>query len=170
MKTKNVMKQLFIVLTAFLLLVACTSSGTEEDASHDHEEGSNGEMEHMEEGEEMEGMENDEDMDHEHDDDHGDRIPNEDDSKITIISPESGAMSDGNVVIEVEIENFELANEGSHWHVYVDGVSYGMVMGQNFDQPLNGLEPGHHTIEAYLANGDHQEFQDGASVEIMVEE
>jgi hypothetical protein len=40
------------------------------------------------------------------------------------------------VAAEVGTENFDLAAEGNHWHVYVDGVSYGMITGRDVDHAL----------------------------------
>ena len=108
---------------------------------------------------------------HEHKEDEVERIPN-DGATIEIVSPEHGTTfaSTDDVVVEVAIENFTLNDEGSHWHVYVDGESHGMVVGINTRQALHGLAPGEHMIEAYLALGTHEELQDAGTVHITVTE
>ena len=108
--------------------------------------------------------------DSDHADEHGARVPNEG-AEIHILSPSEGdVITGGEVVVEVEVINFELDHDGSHWHVYVDGVSHGMVTGHDFDQALRGLEPGEHTIEVYLAHGTHEELEQGDSVTITIQE
>lgn len=151
---------LFGLLFAVLLFVACSSGGGTEPAADDEET-----MEEMDE------------MDHEDGDDHDDedehsRIPNEGGATITITSPEDGATFStlDQVLVEVQVENFELGEEEKHWHVYVDGVSFGMVMGGNTDQALPGLEPGEHEVSVFLSIGTHEEYEDGDSVTIVVEE
>lgn len=109
---------------------------------------------------------------HTHDGEHSDRIPNPGGAAVTILAPADGAtftVSD-EVLVEVNVENFDLAVDGNHWHVYIDGSSWGMVTGGNTDQPLRGLEPGMHEISVYIAGGDHIEFQDGDSIMITVGE
>lgn len=167
---------ILMMLGLLFLVAACAPAGSEPASD---------EMESMEEmDEEMEEMEHDddemdhsemEDMEHDHaDHDHGDdqaRIMNEG-ALIEITSPATGdTFTVGEqVLVEVDVENFELGVDGSHWHVYVNGDSWGMVLGGNEDQPLTGLPAGQHMIETYLANGDHEELMQGDSVMIVVEE
>lgn len=173
MKNQTKITLLITWLLTIFMVVACTpSSGSEPDA-----EG----MEQMEHDEDMEGMDHDEGMAHDdmaHDDgaehthnDDKERITN-DGATIEILSPNTGDSFPfaEPILIEVDVENFELDNEGSHWHIYIDGASYGMVMGNNLDQPVVGLEPGQHRIEVFLANGDHEELMDGDGIMIIVEE
>jgi hypothetical protein len=91
---------------------------------------------------------------------------------IRIISPEDGAVFNAadEVLIQVQVENFALGEDGNHWHVHLDEGSEIMVMGGNTDQPLRNLTPGEHTIEVMLSNGDHQNLEEGDSVTITVEE
>lgn len=98
------------------------------------------------------------------------RIANEEGVKIQIISPEPGVnFAQGeDIVIQVVIENFILDDAGSHWHVYVNGESHGMIMGQTQKHVLRGLEPGEYMISTYLANGSHQEFEDGSMIHLNV--
>lgn len=114
---------------------------------------------------------NDMDMDHDEDHEDSDRIPN-DGAVIHISSPADGAtFTEGDdITVEVEVEGFDLSVEGAHWHVYVDDQSYGMVMGGDLDSVLRAVEPGEHTISAYLAGPDHIELEDGTSIAITVEE
>lgn len=145
--------RLFLALSlilAALTLVACGST------NHNH----------------MEDMENMDGADHEHIDHAAqDRIAN-DGATIRITAPANGATftTDDDIVVAVAIEGFTLNEDGSHWHVYVDGASWGMVMGGNLDQVLRGMAPGEHLIEVYLAGGDHVELQDGDSISITVQE
>ena len=148
MKNKNSLIRFWLVLmmlVAGLFLAACSSS---EDS--------------------MENMDGMEEMDHA---ETPDRIPNEGGASITITSPQAGDTFNtlDQVIVEVEVENFELGGN-NHWHVYVDGTSYGMVMGGNTDQALPGLEPGEHEISVFLSIETHEEYEDGDSVMIVVEE
>lgn len=138
------------LLAAGLFLAACTSSDENmEDMGHS----------------EME------DTDHDaHGHDEG-RIPNEGGAAITITAPQDGDTFStlDQIIVEVAVENFELGGN-NHWHVYVDGTSYGMVMGGNTDQPLPGLEPGEHEISVFLSIDTHEEYEDGDSITVVVEE
>ncbi len=141
------------LLLSGLFLVACTSAG--DDHSHDEDDHSHDEDGHS----------------HDEGDDHN-RIPNESGAAITITSPADGDTFGtlDQIIVEITTENFELGENGNHWHIYVDGVSYGMVMGQNSDQALPGLEPGEHEISVFLSIGSHEEYEEGDSVMIVVEE
>lgn len=151
------------IMLVGIVSVACTSSSA----------GSEPAMEEMAHDEEMthdEGMAHDEAMAHE--DDHSQRIPNPHGAAVSITAPADGttfAAAD-EVLVEVNVENFDLAQDGNHWHVYVDGSSWGMVTGGNTDQPLRGLEPGMHEISVFIAGGDHIEFEDGDSIMITITE
>lgn len=157
MKNKNTPIRFWLVLSlllAGLFLVACTSS-----------EDSMDEMDHSDM----------EEMDDEHDHDHEEtpnRIPNEGGASITITSPQEGDTFNtlDQIIVEVDVENFVLGEDGNHWHVYVNGVSFGMVMGGNTDQPLPGLEPGEHEISVFMSIDSHEEYEDGDSVTVIVEE
>lgn len=148
------------LLITTLFFVACSSSGGTEPVADD---------------ETMENMDEMEEMDHEDGDDHAEapnRVPNEGGAAITITSPEKGAIFGtlDQVLVEVDVESFALGEDGNHWHVYVDGVSFGMVMGGNTDQALPGLEPGEHEVSVFLSIDTHEEYEDGDSVIIVVEE
>ena len=167
MISKNNLRHVSIVLVLLLIslfVVACSSSGGTEPAADD---------ETMEEMDDMEHDDDMEDMEHEHEESDGEaaRIPNEGGATITITSPKDGETFGtlDQVIVEVEVENFELSGE-SHWHVYVDDVSFGMVMGGNMDQALAGLSPGEHKISTYLSINTHEEYEDGDSVTIVIEE
>lgn len=163
MMNKNTLLRFWLMiglLVAGLFLAACTSSGGDEPAANDT---SMDDMDH-------EDMDH-EDMDHEHEEEHN-RIPTEGGATITITLPEDGATFStlDQVLVEVDVENFELGEDGNHWHVYVDGVSFGMVMGGNTDQALPGLEPGEHEISVFMSISTHEEYEDGDSITIVVEE
>ena len=145
---------LLILLLITFVIAAC--GGSEPAASDEM-----GDMEEM-------------DDEHEHDDMEAmssNRIPNEG-ATVQITSPSSGDSfaASQQIIVEIETENFDLTEEGYHWHVYVDGESWGMVLGGNYDQPLTGLEPGEHMIEVFLSIPSHEEMEDGDSVMITVTE
>lgn len=150
-----------LLLVALVFLAACSSSN-EEAAGNDNLSNTN-EMDHAESDE------------HEHEDGEEqpaaeDRIPNNG-ASIHILAPADGAAfaTGEEIVVEVEVNSFELGVDGSHWHVYVDGTSWGMVTGGDTDQALRGLESGEHQIEVYLAGGDHLELEEGDTITITVE-
>lgn len=118
---------------------------------------------------------NDENHEHENNHEHeegesDDMIPN-DGAVIRLISPADGAIfaQDEDIVVEVEVENFAIGQDDNHWHIIVGDSEYAMVMGENTDDVIRGLEPGEHTITVRLANGEHQNLEDGDSVTITVE-
>lgn len=169
---KHTLQYLLIgaLLLGAIFMTACSSAGGSEPAAGEMEEmdHDNGDMNH----DDADMNHDDGDMEHEHDDDGAvNRIPNQNGAAITIISPADGDTVNAldQVLVEVDVENFELTS-GAHWHVYVDDVSYGMVMGGNTDQALPGLEPGEHEISVYLSLETHEEYEDGDSVTIIVEE
>ncbi len=168
---KNNFIMVMLLLAAFL--AACGGNAGSEPAASDDSE-SMEEMDH----DDMENMDHDDDddmeeMDHDHEamDDEVNRIPNEG-AVIHITSPASGDTFNAGdqVLVEVEVENFDLGSGENHWHVYIDGSSWGMVMGGNTDQPLAGLEPGEHEIAVYLSIDTHEEMEDGDSILITIDE
>jgi hypothetical protein len=168
MKYTNKLAVAFILLLTLLLVVGCSSSGSQSQTETEHQEA---EEEHEEAEEHVEGDEHEEDEEHDDSEPH-DRIPNENGAAVHLIAPADGEVFQhgDQIIVEVETENFDLSQEGYHWHVYVDGESWGMVMGGNTDQPLTGLEPGEHEISAYLSIASHEEYEDGDSIHITVEE
>ena len=161
---KRLSSNIFISILLVLLLAtfaACSSSDTEPE--HEMESGEMEEMEHEE------GDEHSED-EHEKEHTEEERVANEG-ATIEISSPDSGTTygSGEEVTIEVLVEQFALGEEGNHWHVYVDGTSWGMVVGGRTTETLRGLESGEHKIEVYLTGGDHIELEEGDSIDITVE-
>jgi hypothetical protein len=106
----------------------------------------------------------------EHEHEEIDRIPNNC-ASIQILSPLDGTtFQEGEqVVVEVQVDNFELGANGRHWHIYVDGESKGMVTGGDIDQALRDLEPGVIEISVFLTLSNHDEMEDGDAVTITVE-
>ncbi|MCI0649478.1 MAG: DUF6130 family protein, partial [Chloroflexi bacterium] len=102
---------------------------------------------------------------------HEERIPN-DGAVIRIVSPADGAtFAEGEeVTVEVEVEQFVLGQDGNHWHIHVDGESWSNIEGEDTSDVLRSLEPGEHEIEVILANGEHQDLEEGDTVTIVVEE
>ena len=127
-------------------------------------------------GSETENMESMEEMDHdnhEHDDEESVvRIPNEGGAAITIVSPTTGSRfaAGDQIIVEVSTENFPLGETQNHWHVYVDGASWGMIMGGNSDYPLSGLEPGEYELSVFMSIESHEEYADGDAITIIIEE
>lgn len=103
--------------------------------------------------------------------DHGHpaRVANEG-AAIRILSPVDGETfgEKADVRVEIETENFNLGEDGNHWHIYVDGASARMIMGKMTTAVLRDLAPGQHEISAYLSIGTHEELEDGAMVTITV--
>ena len=99
------------------------------------------------------------------------RIPNANGEVIRIVSPEDGAVFKENedIIIVIEVENFVLGEGDNHWHVYVDGMSWKMILGDDTDMALHGLGPGMHTVEVHLSTGAHEELEDGDSIMITIE-
>ncbi len=152
-------KSLFVCLFLLPFAIACTSSTTDEGNAA-------GEMEHTdEEMDHDDGMEHDDD--HNHQEEHN-RVPNNG-AAVHIVSPADGETFKvgDEVTVEIELEEFELG-DGNHWHIYVDGSSWGMVMGENMDDTLRGLEAGEHEIAVYLSIDTHEELEDGDAIMIVV--
>ncbi len=146
--------QLLTFLLALFLLsftVACATT-THDDSSDDRGSGLS-EDDHVDGAEEAE----------------HNLVPNNG-AAIQIISPADGAVfnSSDNIVVEVEVTNFTLGEDGNHWHVSVDGANYAMITGIAQDTVLRGLEPGEHTITVAMSNGLHQDLEDGDAITIEV--
>lgn len=142
-----------LLLVSLSVLAACTATDPEPGAANTHE------------GEHEEG-----EHEHEEGEGHSERVP-ANGAEIMITSPEDGTtFADGeDVVVEIAVENTVLGEDGMHWHVYVDGESWGMVMGGNTSQVLRGLDPGEHEVEVVLSNAEHLDLEGGDIIHIMVE-
>ena len=152
---------LFFVFGLFLAVACSPAAGS----------GSEPGMEEMGEMEEETGDEH-EDGNHEHSGEQTEgRVPNEG-AAVRIVSPADGAtfQSGEQIIVEIETENFDLGQADNHWHVYVDGSSWGMIMGGNTDEALSGIEPGEHEISVYLSIGTHEELEEGDTITITVAE
>lgn len=142
---------LILILAAFVISGCqpqATTEPTEEEHAAEEEHGSDAEHDEVPE-----------------------RIPN-DGAVIQIISPADAAsfIQGEDIVVEVEVENFDLTVEGAHWHLYVDGSVYAQVLEGPTKEVLRGLEPGEHEIEVYLGLPTHEELEDGGSITITVTE
>ena len=152
---------LFFVFGLFLAVACSPAAGS----------GSEPGMEEMEAMEEETGDEH-EDGNHEHSGEQTEgRVPNEG-AAVRIVSPADGAtfQSGEQIIVEIETENFDLGQADNHWHVYVDGSSWGMIMGGNTDEALSGIEPGEHEISVYLSIGTHEDLEEGDTITITVAE
>ena len=111
--------------TALILLVSTFAGvgcqpATNQNTNGEHDHASDHDHEH----------EHGHEHDHEHGDDHGSRLPN-DGAVVRIISPANRTTfaSGEDIVVEIEVENFDLNDGGNHWHLYVDGKVLSMVAG-----------------------------------------
>jgi hypothetical protein len=166
----------FMLVLSLFIFAACSSTGGDEQNMEEmeHDEGEeamdDGEHEEDEMGEDEHEMEHKDD-EHDHEEHmESDRIPNEG-AAIRILSPADGATfaATEEIPVSVEVTDFALGEEGKHWHVYIDGSSWGMVVGGRTEESLGGVEPGEHKIEVVLANGAHLELEDGDIIHIVVE-
>lgn len=141
----------FILLFTLYFTVACSTNTTEETTT-----------------EEEPTDEHQEDDDHEHP---TARIPNNG-AVIRFVLPADGAVfkTTDEIPVQVEVENFDLTQDGNHWHISVDGTEWLMVVSGDLDDVIRGLTPGEHQVEATLATGDHQDLEEGDTVTITVEE
>jgi hypothetical protein len=140
-----IMKFVVLFLTAFAL--ALTACGDGHNHEHDGDTGGNAGGEQA----------------------HGDQVPNNG-AVVRILSPSDGATfaPDEQIIVEIAVENFSLGVDGNHWHVYLDGTSYGMIMGTSPEHVIRGVEPGVYTLTVRLADGDHRDLEEGDSVQITV--
>jgi hypothetical protein len=156
---------LFMTLIALVLVTACkTTSAEVNTAATRMPEGDMGEPSHEED---MSGM------DMEAVDDHDTTMrqfaPN-DGAEVLISAPanEASFKLGDTVAVTIETTDFTIGEDGNHWHIYLDGTPI-MVMGGN-TYVLQNLSAGHHDIEVYLSNGQHQDLEEGDKVTIMVKE
>jgi hypothetical protein len=97
------------------------------------------------------------------------RVPNNG-AKIELLSPQDGAAYKlgEEVTVRIATQNFELAQEGNHWHIFVNGKSYSMIMGDMTEARLPDLPAGKYEISVYLSIGTHEELEEGSAVIITV--
>ena len=124
----------------------------------------------MEHDEEEVADEDHADHDHEEHQEEMATIPNNG-AVITILAPAEGATLDhqDHITVEVATENFDLSQEGNHWHIYLNDEAYEMVEDGATSYDLHDLEAGEYVIKVTMSNADHDELEDGASVTITVE-
>jgi hypothetical protein len=118
----------------------------------------------------MEGDHDHEDDDHsDHDDGEIGTIPNNG-AVISITSPADGdTVAADDFVVEVNVENFALGEDGNHWHIMIDGTVWGMTMGEDTSFVVNGVEPGEHVVTVTLSNGEHIDLEEGDEITVTVE-
>lgn len=145
---KQITLRLLLSLMAVMLLAAC---GTADHGHNDGREGNN----HENSGSNMPA--------------HGNRIPNNG-AVVHIVAPATGeTFAQGDqIVVEIETENFVLGEDGNHWHLYVNGESWGMIMGANNTEVVRGLTPGEHEISVYLSIYTHEDLEDGDAVRVII--
>lgn len=149
---------LTILLVALALVAAACSAGN----ATNNSEHNNSEHNHAA---------NNEHGDDEHEHDSSEMVPNNG-AVITLLSPADGDSftTADEITVEVEVENFNLGEDDNHWHIYVGDTEYAMVVGENTSDVIRGLEPGEYTITVRLANGDHQDLEDGDTATITITE
>jgi hypothetical protein len=154
---KQMSFRLLLSLLAVMLFAACSPAGNHTTGDHEDATHTDGHTDTGDHAGDVEG--------------HGHRVPNNG-AVVRIIAPTSGdTFARGEeVIVEIETEQFPLGEDGNHWHVYVNGESWGMVMGANYTEVLRGLTPGQHQISVYLSNAAHEDLEDGDAVTITVTE
>ena len=166
MKIKRLSSILLLITIGFL--TACSASTTSSPTATPTENSDHMEMEHND------GMEHDDmDMGEHEEHEHQFEEPQIDNNGavIKILSPtDHTTFQEGDSIqVEIELTDFVLAEDGNHWHIYVNGISYGMVTGQTNKHVLNGIEVGEQHIEVFMANGEHEQLRVGDAVAIIVE-
>ncbi len=153
---------LLMILIALSLVTACKSNATEVDATPTvmpedmSESGHDDDMSEMNE-------------DHDHDSALREFTPNNGAAVIITAPADQASFKVGDPVpVTIQTTDFTIGENGNHWHVYLDGNAT-MVMGGT-TYVLTDLSVGHHEIEVFLSNGDHQDLEQGDKVTIMVEE
>ena len=107
------------------------------------------------------------DEDHSHSGDNGCRAfpaPGEPMPSVSIHAAE--AMTEGRVIVEVEVENFELERGAAHWHLAIDGVDYGMYSQPSLSLPLGG--GGERVFEATLNDANHCAYDASDTTTLML--
>ena len=107
------------------------------------------------------------DDEHPHKDGEGCRAsppPGEPMPSVTIDATE--AMTDGRVIVQVEVENFELRQGADHWHLAIDGVDYGMHSQSSLSLPLAG--GGERVFEATLNDANHCAYDASDTTTLML--
>ncbi len=154
-----------MALIALLLVTACTAISSDENAPATVMP--EGDMDDNSHDKDMSGM----DMEggDGHDTDMRQFTPN-DGAEVHISAPvnEASFKAGDTVPVTIETTGFTIGEDGNHWHIYIDGSPI-MVMGGN-TYVLQNLTAGHHEIEVYLSNGQHQDLEEGDKVTIMIEE
>jgi len=149
---------LFLLIAVALFAAACSASNRTNLTDNEHDN-VNSEHNETEDNTEHEGSEE------------TSTVPNNG-AVIRLISPSDGTtftVAD-EIKVEIEVENFPLGQDGNRWHLYVDDTEYAMVIDKNTRDVIRGLEPGEYTITVRLANGEHQDLEDGDSATITVTE
>jgi hypothetical protein len=90
---------------------------------------------------------------------------------IALLSPADGAEIQGDSV-EVTVEFTGLgehaADEGVHWHLYLDDVSLSMLPLSQTTVTVTGLVNGAHTFRASLSGSDHDDVGEPATAAVVV--
>ena len=83
---------------------------------------------------------------------------------ISIAAAES--RMEGNVFIEVGVENFVIEQGGGHWHLTMDGVDYGMYSRADVTLAVEGT--GERVFEATLADANHCLYDASDSTTVVI--
>jgi len=85
---------------------------------------------------------------------------------IRIIAPGEGEVVYGEqLAITVETENFEINEDGNHWHIWVDGQLIVMLYGPT---AVINVAPGTHEICAIMSDGNHVDRGVPAGIRLTV--
>jgi hypothetical protein len=85
---------------------------------------------------------------------------------IRIVEPGEGEVVYGEqLAVTVETENFEINEEGNHWHIWVDGQLQIMLYGPT---AVINVAPGTHEVCAIMADGNHLDQGMPAGIRLTV--
>ena len=84
---------------------------------------------------------------------------------VSIAAAES--RMEGNVFIEVDVENLVIEPGVGHWHLTMDGVDYGMYSRSSVTLPVEGA--GERVLKATLADANHCLFDASDSTTVFID-
>jgi hypothetical protein len=93
---------------------------------------------------------------------------------LTILSPEPGSTTGSSVVLRLQLTGAKVVSPtqvtgidptAGHIHVSVDGKLVSMAFG--LTQPLHGLTPGLHTVQAAFVASDHRPFANSVLASVV---
>lgn len=89
------------------------------------------------------------------------------DATIHILTPTDGATVDPTFTVQVTTAGFDLAEQGNHWHVDIDGHNIAMVASVD-NTTLRGLAAGPHTLRVSMSDAQHNDLPHTHQINIVV--